>query len=181
MGIAGEPAGAPVAVHVLFTQEQIQQRVRELAECIARDLPGNSLVAVGVMRGAVMFLADLVRALPCNVEVDWIQVASYGSGTTSSGCVQIVEDMSLDVAGKHVLVVEDIVDTGLTVSAVLDWLRRKGPASVSVCALLSKPSRRQVAVDVQYIGFETPDAFVVGYGLDHNEQYRNLPYIGVIR
>ncbi|MGH3495058.1 MAG: hypoxanthine phosphoribosyltransferase [Sciscionella sp.] len=159
---------------VLLAEEQIAVRIAELAGRIEDDYAGCDLLLVGVLKGAVMVMADLSRALHRHVTMDWMAVSSYGAGTSSSGVVRILKDLDTDIAGKHVLVVEDIVDTGLTLSWLVANLRSRQPASVEVCALLRKPDAQQRAVDVRYVGFDIPAEFVVGYGLDYVELYRNL-------
>lgn len=158
----------------LVTEEQIQSRLRELAAMIRADYEGRDLLLVGVLKGAVMVMADLARFLDRHVAMDWMAISSYGSGTTSSGVVRILKDLDTDISGKHVLVVEDIIDTGLTLSWLVSNLESRGPSSVQICALLRKPDALQMAVDVRYVGFDIPDEFVVGYGLDYDERYRNL-------
>jgi len=166
---------------ILFTAEQIRARVEEMAADIAADYREREPVLVGVLDGAVVFLADLMRALPISVRVDFVKWSSYGDGASSSGEVQLLKDLSFSVEGKHVLVVEDIVDTGLTLRYLLENLETRDVASLAVAALLDKPSRRQAQVKLDYIGFEVPDEFVVGYGLDFAQRYRNLPYIAALR
>ncbi len=165
---------------VLVTEEQIRTRLDELAREIERDYEGRDLLLVGVLRGAVMVMADLARSLERHVEMDWMAVSSYGSGTTSSGVVRILKDLDSDITGRHVLVVEDIIDTGLTLSWLVSNLSSRGPASVSICTLLRKPEAQRMVVDVAYVGFDIPDEFVVGYGLDYAERYRNLRCIGTL-
>jgi hypoxanthine phosphoribosyltransferase len=165
---------------VLITEDEIKARLAELAAEIDRDYAGLDLLIVGVLKGAVMVMADLARALPRHVEMDWMAVSSYGSGTKSSGVVRILKDLDRDVSGRHVLVVEDIIDSGLTLSWLLANLGSRGPASVNVCALLRKPEAAKVDVDVRYIGFDIPSEFVVGYGLDYAERYRNLPFVATL-
>jgi hypoxanthine phosphoribosyltransferase len=165
---------------VLVTQEEITTRLGELARAIERDYAGRDLLLVGVLKGAVMVMADLARALHRHVEMDWMAVSSYGSGTKSSGVVRILKDLDKDITGRDVLVVEDIIDSGLTLSWLLANLGSRGPASVEVCALLRKPEAAQVKVDVRYVGFDIPNEFVVGYGLDYAERYRNLPFVGTL-
>ena len=165
---------------VLLSQEVIAQRVKELGEQITKDYKGKDLVVVGVLRGGFVFLADLVRAIDLPISVDFISVSSYGSGTSSTGVVRFLKDLDEEVSGRHVLVVEDIIDTGITLNYLLDNLRTRKPLSVEVCTLLSKPERRKVEIEVVYNGFEIPDRFVVGYGLDYAETYRNLPYVGIL-
>ncbi|TXL57911.1 MULTISPECIES: hypoxanthine phosphoribosyltransferase [Aeromicrobium] len=164
----------------LFTEDQILSRLREMAAEIERDYDGKDLLLVGVLKGAVMVMADLARSLDRHVEMDWMAISSYGSGTKSSGVVRILKDLDTDLAGRHVLVVEDIIDTGLTLSWLIANLRSRGPASVEIATLLRKPEALQMDVDVRYVGFDIPNAFVVGYGLDYAERYRNLRCIGTL-
>jgi hypoxanthine phosphoribosyltransferase len=171
----------PDIQQVLFTAEQIRQRVAELGEVIRRDYRDRELTLVCVLRGAVLFLGDLLRELPDGTSVDFMAIASYGADTRSTGVVRIVKDLDDGIESRHVLVVEDIVDTGLTLNYLLEHLRHRNPASVRVCALLDKPARRRVPVRVDYTGFEVPDAFVVGYGLDYDQRYRGLPFIGILK
>lgn len=159
---------------VLVSSEEIQERVRELGERISADYEGKSPLLVGVLRGAVVVLADLMRSVDLSCEIDFIEVSSYGVGTSSSGVVRIIKDLQENVTGRHVLIVEDIIDTGLTLSYLRRSLLTRGPASLEMFALLSKPSRRQVDLEVKYVGFEVPDVFVVGYGIDYAGAYRNL-------
>ncbi len=165
---------------VLLTEEQVKTKVSELAAQINRDYAGKELIVVGILKGCFVFISDLVRGLSGEVQVHFMQVSSYGSGTESSGQLQIKKDLSVDIAGKHVLIAEDIVDSGNTLVKLLPMLEERKPASIKVCALLSKPSRRQVEYEPDYIGFEIPDQFIVGYGLDCDERFRQLPYIGVV-
>jgi len=167
-------------VEVLLTEHQLQARIAEMAAAITRDYEGKPLKLVGVLKGSFVFMADLARAIDLPVKVDFIGTTSY-QGTTSSGVVRITNDLSWPVAGEHVLLVEDIVDTGLTMKYLLSNLETRRPASVRVCALLHKPSRAKVEVPIAYKGFEIPDAFAVGYGLDWDGRLRNLPYIGVLK
>ena len=167
-------------VEVLFTEEQIQQRLAELAAQVQRDYEGEDLLLVGVLKGAVMVMADLARTFERHVEMDWMAVSSYGSGTKSSGVVRILKDLDTDINGRHVLIVEDIIDTGLTLSWLVTNLNSRGPASVEICTLLRKPDALQMTVDVKYVGYDIPNAFVVGYGLDYAEHYRNLRCIGTL-
>jgi hypoxanthine phosphoribosyltransferase len=171
--------GADLA-DVLITPEQLQHRIAQLAAQIDGDYADRELLLVGVLKGAVMVMADLARALRLPVEMDWMAVSSYGSGTKSSGVVRILKDLDCDITGRHVLVVEDIVDSGLTLSWLVRNLQSRGPASLRVCALLRKPSAARTDVDVAYVGFDIADAFVIGYGLDYAERYRNLPFIGTL-
>jgi len=165
---------------VLITPEQLHHRICELADQIDADYAGRELLLVGVLKGAVMVMADLARAMHLPVHMDWMAISSYGSGTKSSGVVRILKDLDTDISGQHVLVVEDIVDSGLTLSWLIGNLRSRGPASVQVCVLLRKPMAAQMNVDVAYTGFEIDDSFVIGYGLDYAEKYRNLPFIGTL-
>ena len=167
-------------LEVLFTEEEIQQRLAELAAAVERDYEGRDLLLVGVLKGAVMVMADLARHFARHVEMDWMAVTSYGSGTKSSGVVRILKDLDTDINGRHVLIVEDIIDTGLTLSWLVRNLASRGPASVRICTLLRKPDALQMAVEVQYVGYDIADEFVVGYGLDYAERYRNLRCIGTL-
>lgn len=165
---------------VLVTEEQIKTRIAELAKEIDANYSGKDLLLVGVLKGAVMFMADMSRALQTRVQMDWMAVSSYGSGTTSSGVVRILKDLDTDVLGKNVLIVEDIVDSGLTLSWLVSNLEARGAGSVEVVTLLRKPDAAKVEVDVRWVGFEIPNEFVVGYGLDWNERYRTLPGVAVL-
>ena len=167
-------------VETLFTEEQIHARLRELAGEIEADYEGKDILLVGVLRGAVMVMADLARSFGRHVEMDWMAISSYGSGTKSSGVVRILKDLDTDITNRHVLVVEDIIDTGLTLSWLVSNLSSRGPASVEICTLLRKPEALQMAVDVRYVGYDIPNEFVVGYGLDYREKYRNLRDIGTL-
>jgi hypoxanthine phosphoribosyltransferase len=165
---------------VLFTEEQIHAKLAELARRIEVDYAGTKPLLVGVLRGAVMVMADLARELTIPIEMDWMAVSSYGSGTQSSGVVRILKDLDTDLHGRHVIIVEDIIDSGLTLSWLRATLSTRGAESVEIVALLRKPDAAKVVVDVKYQGFEIPNAFVIGYGLDYAEQYRNLRGIGVL-
>ena len=165
---------------VLLTEEQIQRRVGELAAEIDTDYASRDLLLVGVLKGAVMVMGDLARSLHAPVEMDWMAVSSYGSGTKSSGVVRILKDLDRDITGRNVLIVEDIIDSGLTLSWLMSNLGSRGPSSVEVCALLRKPDAAQVDVPVKYVGFDIPNEFVIGYGLDYAERYRNLPFVGTL-
>ena len=165
---------------VLITEEQIQRRLAEMAGEIDTDYDGRDLLLVGVLKGAVMVMADLARTLHSPVEMDWMAVSSYGSGTKSSGVVRILKDLDKDISGRNVLIVEDIIDSGLTLSWLMSNLTSRGPASVEVCTLLRKPDAAQVDVPVRYVGFDIPNEFVIGYGLDYAERYRNLPFVGTL-
>ena len=164
----------------LFTEEQIQRRLREMAVQIDPDYDGKDVLLVGVLKGAVMVMADLARSLNSHVEMDWMAISSYGSGTTSSGVVRILKDLDTDLTDRHVVVVEDIIDTGLTLSWLVANLKSRGPSSVEIATLLRKPDAIQMKIDVKYVGFDIPNAFVVGYGLDFAEKYRNLRCIGTL-
>jgi len=167
-------------VEILFTEAQIQERVRELAKEIEADYEGQELLIVGVLRGAVMVMADIARAFTRHVEMDWMAVSSYGSGTKSSGVVRILKDLDTDITGRHVLIVDEIIDTGLTLGWLTANLASRNAASVKICTLLRKPEALQMQVDVTYVGWDIPNEFVVGYGLDYNEKYRNLRDIGTL-
>ena len=166
---------------VLFSQEALDRRVGELAEQINRDYADKEILLVSVLRGSFIFMADLARKITRPCRIDFMSVSSYGKGTSSSGQVQITKDLSEDISGLHVIVVEDILDSGNTLSYLLRILEQRHPASIRLCTLLDKPDRRKVEVAVHYSGFTIPDAFVVGYGLDYAENYRNLPYVGVLK
>ena len=166
---------------VLFSQEQLQARVQEIARDIQRDYAGKEIMLISVLRGSFIFMADLCRAIDLPCTLDFMSVSSYGKGTTSSGQVQITKDLSEDISGRHIIVVEDILDSGNTLSYLLKILQHRNPASIRLCTLLDKPERRVKPVEVHYSGFTIPDAFVVGYGLDYAEHYRNLPYIGILK
>ena len=166
---------------ILFSEEQLAQRVSELAEQINRDYADKEILLVSVLRGSFVFMADLARKITRPCRIDFMSVSSYGKGSTSSGQVQITKDLSEDISGLHVIVVEDILDSGNTLSYLLRLLEQRHPASIRLCTLLDKPDRRKVEVAVLYSGFTIPDAFVVGYGLDYAERYRNLPYIGILK
>ncbi|MGB3762121.1 MAG: hypoxanthine phosphoribosyltransferase [Ornithinimicrobium sp.] len=167
-------------VNVLFTEAQIQERLAEMAEQIERDYEGHDVVIVGILRGAVMVMADLARAFGRHVEMDWMAVSSYGSGTKSSGVVRILKDLDSDISGRHVLIVDEIIDTGLTLSWLTANLSSRNPASVEIATLLRKPDALQMPVNVRYVGWDIPNEFVVGYGLDFRERYRNLRDIGTL-
>jgi hypoxanthine phosphoribosyltransferase len=172
----------PAAIgEALVSQEDLERRVRELGAEISRDYEGKELFLVGVLKGAVFFLSDLMRAIDVTCEVDFMAVASYGSSTDSSGVVRILKDLDATIEGKDVLIVEDIIDSGLTLSYLLRTLNAREPRSLEVCALLTKPERREVDLPIRYTGFEIPNKFVIGYGLDHAERYRNLPYVAVLQ
>ncbi len=165
---------------ILVQPDDLSRRVRELGAQITEDYAGRDLLLVGVLKGAIFFLSDLMRQIEVPCEVDFMAVASYGSSTDSSGVVRILKDLDDPIEGRHVLIVEDIVDSGLTLQYLLRNLAARDPETIEVCALLTKPARRKVAVEPRYVGFEIPNRFVVGYGLDHVERYRNLPYVAVL-
>ena len=165
---------------ILVQQDDLAHRVETLAAEISRDYEGRRLLLIGVLKGAMFFLSDLMRRIEVECEVDFMAVASYGSSTSSSGVVRILKDLDGSIEGRDVLIVEDIVDSGLTLSYLLRTLRAREPASLEVCALLTKPERRQVDLPIRYVGFEIPNRFVIGYGLDHAERFRNLPYVAVL-
>ncbi len=166
---------------VLMSEAALQKRVAELGEAISRDYAGKEILMVCVLRGAFIFMADLARAITVPVSIDFMAVSSYGASTTSSGVVRIIKDFDEAVEGKHILIVEDIIDSGLTLKYLYNQILSRKPASVRICTLLNKPERRKAEVPVDYNGFTIPDAFVVGYGLDYAEKYRNLPYIGILK
>lgn len=166
---------------ILFSEEQLKERVQAIARQIEADYEGKEVMLISVLRGSFVFMADLCRALKLPCTMDFMSVSSYGSGTSSSGQVQITKDLSEDITGRHVIVLEDILDSGNTLSYLLKILEHRRPASVRLCALLDKPDRRIKPVELHYCGFTIPDAFVVGYGLDYDQHYRNLPYIGILK
>ena len=166
---------------ILIDEATLQAKVAELGAMISADYADKQVTLVSVLKGALPFMADLMRAMSIPVRIDLMEVSSYGSGTESSGRVRILKDLSSSIEGKHVLIVEDIIDTGLTLNYLTQYLGGKQPASLGICTLLDKPARRLVEIDLDYRGFEVPDRFVIGYGLDYDEIYRNLPYIGVLK
>ncbi|RQD66903.1 MAG: hypoxanthine phosphoribosyltransferase [Tindallia sp. MSAO_Bac2] len=166
---------------VLYREEEISEKVRELAKLIENDYKNlDQILVVGVLKGANIFMGDLIRRINLTLEIDFIAVSSYGASTESSGVVRILKDLDVDIEGKHVLIVEDIVDTGLTLQYLTDILKRRKAASLKICTLLDKPSRRKCDLSIDYVGYEIPDRFIVGYGIDYAEKYRNLPYIATI-
>lgn len=165
---------------VIVTSEEIQKRLQELARLVEKDYADKDLLIIGILKGAVMTMADFARALNIHIEMDWMAVTSYGSGTKSSGVVRILKDLDRDITNRHVLIVEDIVDTGLTLSWLKSNLESRGTASVEILTMLRKPEAAKVEVAVKYVGFDIPTEFVVGYGLDYDEKYRNLDFIGVL-
>ena len=167
--------------HVLFTSDQIADRIAEVAARIDADYDGKEILLVGVLNGAVMVMADLQRAMKRHVQMDWMAVSSYGAGTQSSGVVRILKDLSQDLEGRHVIVVEDIIDTGLTLSYLMNYLASRGPASLEIMTMFRKPDAAQIDVDVKYVGFDIPNEFVVGFGLDYAEKYRNLRDVATLK
>lgn len=168
--------------HVLVSEEQLQAKVAELGARISADYEGRDLLLVSILKGAVVFMADLMRAVTIPCAIDFMVVSSYGGANTSStGLVKIIKDLDQDLSGKDVLIVEDILDTGITLSHLMPMLQMRNPRSLRLCTILSKPSRRKAKIEPDYCGFEVPDEFVVGYGLDYDEKYRNLPYVGVLK
>lgn len=172
---------ADVIGEALVSEEDLQRRVKELGVEISADYAGRNLLLVCVLKGAVLFLSDLMRAIDVPCEVDFMAVSSYGSSTDSSGVVRIIKDLDRAIEGRHVLIIEDIVDSGLTLQYLMRNLGARDPASLEVCSLLTKPERRRVELVPRYVGFEIRDAFAIGYGLDHNEALRNLPYVAALR
>lgn len=166
---------------VLFTEDEIQQKVEELGTLITREYQGSNPLLVGVLRGCMIFISDLMRNIQIPVEVDFLAVSSYGRSAQTSGVVRVLKDLDEDIEGRDVLLVEDIVDTGLTLNYLLGYLKARNPSTIRSCILLDKPYRREVDVEVDYTGFEVPDKFVVGYGIDYAQKYRNLPYIATVR
>ncbi len=166
---------------VLIDEDTLQGRIAELGAEITDDYRGRDLLLVGVLKGAIFFMADLMRAIEVHCEVDFMAISSYGAGVDSSGVVRILKDLDVSIEGRNVLVVEDIIDSGLTLSYLLRNLEAREPASLEICALLTKPGRRQIDVPVRYVGFEIPNKFVIGYGLDYGQRFRNLPYVAVLQ
>nr|WP_092073686.1 hypoxanthine phosphoribosyltransferase [Dendrosporobacter quercicolus]NSL47966.1 hypoxanthine phosphoribosyltransferase [Dendrosporobacter quercicolus DSM 1736]SDM65636.1 hypoxanthine phosphoribosyltransferase [Dendrosporobacter quercicolus] len=166
---------------ILISEAQLAERIKELGAQITADYAGKEILAIGVLRGAVVFMADLTRAIKVPVAIDFMAVSSYGAGTDSSGVVRILKDLDENIEGRHLLIVEDIIDSGLTLTYLLENLKSRKPASIKLCTLLNKPERRKAEVQIDYNGFTVPDYFVVGYGLDFAEKYRNLPFIGILK
>ena len=166
---------------VLISQEQIREKTKELGRRIAQDYEGKNPLLICVLKGGLMFLADLMREIHMPLEIDFMAVSSYGDATESSGVVRILMDLERNIRGRHVLIVEDIIDTGRTLNYIIENLQTRGPASIKVCTLLDKPARRLLDIPLDYVGFEIPDRFVIGYGLDFGEIYRNLPFVGVLK
>ncbi len=168
-------------LQVLFSEEQLRQKCAELGARISRDYEGKNLLMVSVLKGSVVFMADLMRHITVPCGIDFMAVSSYGSGVKTSGVVKINKDLDIDLAGRDILIVEDILDSGMTLAYLTELLRDRGPASIRIAALLDKPSRRKADVQPDYVGYVVPDEFVVGYGLDYDERYRNLPYVGILK
>ena len=167
-------------IRVMFSEEQVDARIAQLAAQISSDFEGEEIIAVGILRGGVYFCTELTKRITVPVIIDFIEASSYGAGTVSSGQVNITKDLIEDIEGKNVLIIEDIIDTGRTLSRLLENLRNRNPKTLRLCTLLDKPERRIVKVPVDYNGFQIPDQFVVGYGMDYAQKYRNLPYIGIV-
>lgn len=166
---------------VLLDEETLAKRIKEMGEQISKDYEDKEVIVIGILKGSVIFVADLVREVTVPVSFDFMAVSSYGNRTTTTGTVRILKDLDYDIEGKHVLIVEDIIDSGVTLSYLIEHLAGRKPASLKLCTLLNKPERRKVEVKVDYIGFTVPDAFLVGFGLDYAEKYRNLPFIGILK
>lgn len=166
---------------ILLSEGKIKERVKELADEISKDYKGGNLLFIGVLKGSVMFIADLMREMKVSVAMDFMAVSSYGVSTKSSGIVRILKDLDADIEGRDVVIIEDIIDTGTTLKYLYEYLGKRNPKSLKICCLLDKPTRRNVDIKADYVGFSIPDAFVVGYGLDYAEHYRNLPYIGILK
>ena len=169
------------AAEVLISHKQIREKTRELGRRIEKDYEGKNPLLICVLKGGLMFLADLMREIRMPLEIDFMAVSSYSDATESSGVVRILMDLDRNIRGRHVLIVEDIIDTGRTLNYIIENLRTRGPASIKICTLLNKPARRVLEIPLDYVGFEIPDRFVIGYGLDYGEIYRNLPFIGVLK
>ncbi|ATW25559.1 hypoxanthine phosphoribosyltransferase [Candidatus Formimonas warabiya] len=166
---------------VLVTEKEIKSKIKEMGEAISQDYQGKEILVVGILKGSVVFMGDLVRKIKLPLQIDFMEVSSYGKSTESSGAVRILKDLETNIEGRNVLIVEDIVDTGLTLSYLVKILKARKPASLKICTFLNKPSRRKVALEADYNGYDIPDEFVVGYGLDFNEKYRNIPYVAVLK
>ncbi|MBR2012605.1 MAG: hypoxanthine phosphoribosyltransferase [Clostridia bacterium] len=166
---------------VLCTEQQLREKIAALGAAITKDYAGKDLLMVSILKGSVMVMADLMRAVDLPLQIDFMNVSSYGSGTETKGSVKILKDLDVDIKGKNLLIVEDILDSGVTLHNLINLLKQREPASIEICTLFSKPSRRKVDVEAKYIGFEIPDAFIVGYGLDYDERFRNLPYVGILK
>lgn len=166
---------------ILFTEENIREKVRELGGQISKEYEGKDLLLIGILKGSVMFMADLMKEITIPCSMDFMAVSSYGVSTKSSGVVRILKDLDFEIENKHVLIVEDIIDSGTTLKYLIEYLNRRGPSSIEIACLLNKPERRKVDIKVKYLGFNVPDYFLVGYGLDYAEKYRNLPFVGILK
>ena len=165
---------------ILISEDSIKEKVKELGQRISKDYEGESVFLIGILKGSVPFMADLMREITIPVTMDFMAVSSYGNGTSSTGVVRILKDLDFEIKDKNIIIVEDIIDSGITLSYLVDYLKNRGPKNIEIAALLTKPERNKVKVDAKYIGYEVPDKFVVGYGLDYAEKYRNLPYVGIL-
>ena len=166
---------------ILYSEEQLRGRIKELGEQISRDYKGKELLLIGILKGSVMFMSDLLKEITIPCQMDFMAVSSYGMSSTSSGIVRILKDLDYEIEGKNVLVIEDIIDSGTTLKYLMKYLKSRNPESVEIACLLNKPDRRKVELDVRYLGYDVPDYFLVGYGLDYAEMYRNLPFIGILK
>ena len=166
---------------VLLSEEQLKEKVKELGEAITKDYEGEELIAVGILRGSVVFLADLIRNINLHTELEFMAVSSYGNSTKTSGAVKINKDLDVDISGKNVIIIEDIIDSGVTLTYLKEMLLKRNPKSLKICTLLHKPDRRKADIVPDYIGFDIPDEFVIGYGLDYASKYRNMPYVGILK
>lgn len=166
---------------ILLNEDEIRKKIREIGQNISRDYAGKDLILIGVLKGSVMFMADLMKEVTIPCSMDFMAVSSYGTSTKTSGVVRILKDLDFEIENKDILIVEDIIDSGITLKYLVEYLRGRGPKSVEIACLLNKPDRRQVNIDVKYLGFNVPDYFLVGYGLDYAEKYRNLPFIGILK
>lgn len=167
-------------VKVLITEEEIKRRVRELGAEITKDYAGKSILLIGVLKGAAVFMSDLMRCIDLPVEIDFMVVSSYGSGTKTSGNIKILKDTDVSVEGRDVIIAEDILDTGITLNNLKDLLLKRGAKSLKICTIFNKPARRKSPIEAEYVGFDVPDEFVIGYGLDYDQKYRNLPFLGIL-
>lgn len=166
---------------ILITKEEVAKRIKELGKSISEDYGDKDILCIGILKGSVVFLADLIREIENNVSIDFMTVSSYGNSTETSGNITIKKDLDTDISGKHVLIVEDIIDSGITLSRLKELLLKRNPASLKICTLLNKPERRLADIDVEYIGFDIPNEFIIGFGLDYSEKYRELPFVGVLK
>ena len=166
---------------ILISEDSIKEKVKELGQRISKDYEGESVFLIGILKGSVPFMADLMREITMPVTMDFMAVSSYGNGTSSTGVVRILKDLDFEIKDKNIIIEEDIIDSGITLSYLVDYLKNRGPKNIEIAALLTKPERKKVKGDAKFIGYEVPDKFVVGYGLDYAEKYRNLPYIGVLK